>query len=99
MVSSVIAVVEAEAITGNVDESDTGAEIGCRVYFVDESVLAPVADHEAEPEEAEGDNEGAETGLQMDLRRHEGEKAEAGEFGCEGFESQKRFVFAEEIKR
>ena len=39
------AVVEAESVAGDVDEGDTRAEIGFRVDFIDESVLAEVADH------------------------------------------------------
>ena len=56
---------------GYVDQGDARSVVRVRLEFVDECVLAPVADHEAQPEEHERDDEGEGRSTRVYVRRHE----------------------------
>ena len=55
VVAGVVAVVEAEAVTRDVDERDARPEVGVGLDLVDEGVLAPVPDHEADAHDEQRD--------------------------------------------
>lgn len=80
MVSCVVAIIEAEAIAGYIDESYARTEVRVWFEFVYEGVLAPVADHETEAEKDEWYDEGKDAGSSVDFGCHEVHECHACHF-------------------
>lgn len=68
---SVIPVIEAEAIRGHIQQSDTRAEVAVRFRLIDEAVLAPVADHQTQSQKSEGEEIHEQRGAEADIRSEE----------------------------
>lgn len=83
---------------GDVDQRDARAEIGVRFDFVDEGVLAEVADHHPDAHLDEGDDEDEEGRLEV-VSCHEVDEAVGGKLRDGGADGQGGFALPQEIER
>ena len=51
-----------------VNKGDAGAKVRVWIYLVDQGVLAPVANHEADAEQCHGKNENEDSGARAGIR-------------------------------
>lgn len=82
----------------DVDQGDAGAEIGVWFDFVDEGVLAEVADHHSDAHLDEGDDEDEEGWLEL-VPCHEVDEAIGGKLRECGSDCQGGFALSQEVER
>jgi len=93
----VVAVVEAVAVAGHVEEGYAAPVVRVWIDVVDEGVLAPISDHEAEAEEEEGENVDEEGWAEV-LTGHEVEEGVVCCFPKGAFEGDGVFFLLEEVE-
>jgi len=57
VVRGVVAVVEAEAVRGNIDQSDTRPKVRIRLQIINKGMLAPITNHQSNPHDREREQE------------------------------------------
>lgn len=96
MVGSVVAIIETVSIWRDVNERDAGSVIGVWVFVVDEGMLAPISDHEAEAEEKEGEDVDEESWAEIGAS-HEDEESVICCFPERAFEGECVLFLLEEV--
>lgn len=82
---------------GHVDQRDARPVVGVRLVGVDEGVLAPVPDHEAEPHQGQGEQEDEQG--RVAIKEEQGEEGGVvSELPAGGLESHLGAVLAEEVQ-
>lgn len=84
---------------GHVNESDATSEIRIRFALVDKSVLTPIADHQAQPQKHEGQQQCKSRSTSVDVVGHAEHECIARHLRQKCSDGETRLVLTEKIER